>query len=125
MLSAVKKIPLPSECSPHLPLLDLAANDLPPLLNDVNQDVALLHELTLLTGRVHLRTNSQAVLDEQKYGRMLGMGGYIKGYVFSGSTSCRRRGGQDVIFIHQPALLSGSKHLRKMKHIQPFCPPLG
>lgn len=61
-----RKVPLPSECSPHLPLLDLAANDLPPLLNDVNQDIALIHELTLLTGRVHLRSNSPRVLDELK-----------------------------------------------------------
>lgn len=29
--------------------------------------------------------------------------------------------GQGVIFIHQPALLSGSKHLTKMRHIQLFC----
>ena len=47
--------PRPVECSPHLPLLDLAANDLPPLLNDVDQDIALLQELALLAGRVHLR----------------------------------------------------------------------
>lgn len=58
--------PWPSECSPHLPLLDLAANDLPPLLNDVNQDIALLQELALLAGCVHLRTNSNTVLDKQR-----------------------------------------------------------
>jgi len=44
--------------SPHLPLLDLVADDLPPLLDDVNQDVALLQELALLAGHVYLRTNS-------------------------------------------------------------------
>lgn len=66
MSSAVKVPPPTFPCSPHLPLLDLAANELPPLLNDVNQDITLLHELPLLTGRIHLRTNSQAVLDEEK-----------------------------------------------------------
>lgn len=64
------RVPRPSECSPHLPLFDLAANDLPPLLNNVNQDVALLQELALLTGCIHLRTNSQRererVLDKQR-----------------------------------------------------------
>lgn len=60
------EIPVPSECSPYLPLLDLVADDLPPLLNDVNQDIALLQELALLTGRVHLGSNSQRVLDELK-----------------------------------------------------------
>lgn len=38
----------------HLALLDLAANDLPPLLDDVDEEVALLHEFALLAGRVHL-----------------------------------------------------------------------
>lgn len=65
MLYAIKFL-APSEHSPHLPLLDLAANDLPPLLNDVNQEIALLDELALLTGRVHLRTNSNRVLDKQR-----------------------------------------------------------
>lgn len=60
------EIPLPSECSPHLPLLDLVADDLPPLLNDVYQDITLLQELALLTGRVHLGSNSPSVLDELK-----------------------------------------------------------
>lgn len=53
--------------SPHLPLLDLVADDLPPLLDDLDQDVALLQELALLTGRVHLRTESQTGLDKQRY----------------------------------------------------------
>lgn len=47
---------LPNAPPPHLALLDLAADDLPPLLDDVNQEVALFHELPLLAGRIHLRT---------------------------------------------------------------------
>lgn len=57
--------PPPSECSPYLPLLDLAADDLPPLLNDVNQEITLFHELALLAGRVDLRTNCHSVLHKQ------------------------------------------------------------
>lgn len=65
MVSAITLL-APVECSPHLPLLDLVANDLPPLLNNVNQDITLLQELALLTGRIHLRTNSHRALDKQR-----------------------------------------------------------
>lgn len=44
---------------PHLPLLDLAADDLPPLLDDVDQEVTLVHQLALLAGRVHLRDRNK------------------------------------------------------------------
>lgn len=50
----------------HLPLFDLAANDLPPLLNDVNQQVALLHELALLAGCIHLETSSERSIRSTK-----------------------------------------------------------
>lgn len=69
---------------PHLPFLDLAANELPPLLNDVNEDIALLHELTLLTGRVHLGINLQTA--ERINMASIGTCGIVSGF-----SSCWRR----------------------------------
>lgn len=40
--------------SPYLPFLNLVANYLSPLLDDVDQSVALIQELTLLAGCIHL-----------------------------------------------------------------------
>lgn len=46
----------------YLSLLNLAAYNLPPLLDDVNQDVALLHQFALLVRGVHLGNDAAPAL---------------------------------------------------------------
>lgn len=40
----------------YLALFDLGANDLSPLIDDLDQEIALLHQFALLTGCIHLRS---------------------------------------------------------------------
>lgn len=80
---------------PHLPFLNLAANEFPPLLNDVNEDIALLHELTLLTGRIHLEINLQTAV----WMKMASVGTYT---IVSGFTSYWWRERMLCSFINCP-----------------------